>query len=232
MSRHWSEPLDDFTQDYNVLDVPQQFLAALHQDFHDVPNTIEKIMSGTSEQLKAAALFLNNLDKLLTQIGECHVTVCIHQHDDGPAEKCSDVVEVCTVLLKELDRRAFGPQNGVSLVLRAWLDIMDGSEFQIFVLDSSIKGTCTSSLVSCNNRLLFYSISLTAIFQRKTERDRMSMDQRKLHLFMLKDFLRSIVLQIEATGLCKTDCVDTFLQQNCALLLFFLIYRYDECIYR
>ena len=140
MSRHWSEPLDDFTQDYNVLDVPQQFLAALTADVSGSINRIRNENNGSQEQLKSASIFLNNLEKLVSQLGQCHVTVCIHQHDDGPAEKCANLLDVCNILLRELHRRSFGPQNGVSLVIREWLDISDGSEFQIFVLDSSIKG--------------------------------------------------------------------------------------------
>lgn len=137
MSQQWSEPLDDFTQDFHVLDVPPEFLLELSDD---VIATLRKIQSGKTEQRLVAAKFVNNIDRVMALLDDSYVTVCVHQMEDGTPEKCCTALDVCTLIQKERRERQLTAQHGISLVMKPWLDISGGSEFQVFVADSSIKG--------------------------------------------------------------------------------------------
>jgi hypothetical protein len=203
MSKHWSCPLDDYTQDYNVLEVPAEFLRELKTD---AIASIQRIYEGGSEELRIAAKFLNNIDRVMLSLVDAHVTVSLNQQEDGTPEKCSSTLDICNLLRREMSRRPQDSRTSVTLIIKEWLEIGIGSEFQVFVLNSTIKGTLSGvdrSTTQLHFTVLSQLFPTTAIFQRKAERDKMTIEQRKEHLFILKDFLRSIVLDIQQEDMCK-----------------------------
>jgi hypothetical protein len=138
MSKHWSSPLDDYTQDYNVLEVPAEFLRELRADA--IAST-QRIYEGGSEEVRVVAKFLNNIARVMLSLVDAHVTVCVNQQEDGRPEKCSSTIDICNLLRREINQRPQDSRSSVTLVIKAWLEIGIGSEFQVFVLNSTIKGT-------------------------------------------------------------------------------------------
>jgi hypothetical protein len=137
MSRHWSEPLDDYTQELSVLDVPHELVQCLSSD---ILSSIRRIHEAQEEKHRVAAKFLSSVDRVLLR-EDAHVVLCVPHQNDSEGERCCNAVDVCSLLLRELRTRQLTAQDGISLAIKPWLDIAGGSEFQVFVIESTIKGT-------------------------------------------------------------------------------------------
>lgn len=165
MSQHWSSPLDDYTQEYHVLEVPQELLSELSDD---ISAGIQRCRQRESAELIKVSMFLSSLDRVVTSMGDVHTTVCVQDQADGNSIKCSSTIDICNLLLWEWQSRGKCTDIAITLVMKAWLDIDIGSEFHVFVLDSAIRGRQLTVLYLLVIAVLTVYVSSYVSFQRSS----------------------------------------------------------------